>query len=62
MKYKSCPRCGTKTRYKNIIELYEVRDRYAVWTCSQCGIRERISNDELLIRSQAKSKSSSLKA
>ena len=62
MKYKSCSRCGTKTRYKNIIELYEVTDMYALWTCSKCDNREKISNDELTIRCRAKSKTPSLEA
>ena len=62
IKYKSCPKCGTKTRYKNIIELYEIKDMYSLWTCSKCGVREKISNDELIIRCRSKSKSSSLKA
>lgn len=61
MKSKSCPRCGTKKKYKNIIELYKVKDLYALWTCSQCGFQEKILNDELIIRCQSKSKSSSLK-
>ncbi len=60
MKYKCCAKCGNRTRYKNIIELYEVRDMYAIWTCSQCGNEEKISNDELIIRCQVKNKSSSL--
>ena len=61
MNYKCCPNCGTKKIYDNIIELYEVSDVYAIWTCSQCGTKERISNDELIIRCQATSKSSSLR-
>ena len=62
MKHKLCTKCGTLTRYKNIIELYEVKDSYALWNCSQCGHQEKISNEELIIRSQVQSKSPSLKA
>lgn len=62
MKYKLCAKCGTLTRYKNIIELYEVKDMYAIWNCSRCGNQEIISNEELIIRSQVQSKSLSLKS
>lgn len=59
LKSKRCPKCGTQATYKNIIELYEVRDLYAVWTCSRCGNQEKIDNGELIIRCRAKSQATS---
>lgn len=61
-KFKRCPKCNTQIRYKDIIDLYEVKDSCAIWTCFQCGNKERISNDELIIRCQVERKSLSLRA
>lgn len=59
---KQCPKCNTRTTYQNIIELYEIKDFCAIWTCSQCGHEEIMSNDELIFRCRIKNQYSNLTA
>lgn len=54
LQYKRCPKCHSNHRYKNIIDLYEVKDSHSIWTCDRCNYQEIISNSELVKLCQIK--------
>lgn len=45
---KYCPKCRFKVVYEDLGDLYQVHDRYAVWTGNHCQYLEKIPNEELI--------------
>ncbi|MEM8718460.1 MAG: hypothetical protein AAGE84_04005 [Cyanobacteria bacterium P01_G01_bin.39] len=46
--YKRCQKCYRNTKYKDILDLYLLKDSSATWVCPYCQHSETIEIDSLI--------------
>lgn len=46
--YKRCSRCKKNTKYRDVLDLYLLKDNSAIWICAYCQHSETVQIESLL--------------